>query len=498
MKTNPVYPAWNRLALARDGARPLQDQIVAHFRAAISSGQLASGARLPPTRELARDLGVARNTVAIAYEKLLAEGYLHSRTGSGTFVADGLPAARSRTPTQSQKQAHTPAPPARRPSLRGQRALDATVGFAASSMLPLSPGLPGLDQFPFALWARLTSRFWRSEPRDLLPYGDPAGYLPLRRALATYLAAARGVVCAPEQILIVAGSQAGIDTVARVLLDPGDTVWVEDPGYVSGRNALAASGARLVPIPVDEGGLDAVRGERLAPHAKLALVTPSHHYPLGSVLTLPRRLAMLDWAERADAWIVEDDYDGEFRYDGKPVSALHALDTGGRVLYLGTLSKVLAPSLRIGYLVVPPDLVDVFAAARTVSDRHVPLETQAVLCDFIEGGHLAAHMRRIKPVYDGRRHALLDALHEASDLLTPVDYGAGLHCIAMLKDGAGTIADVAAAQRGVALGINATALSRYTLARTDLNGFVMGFANTREDQARWAVRQLVQAIGARR
>lgn len=481
MKSNPAYPVWSSFALDRTDKRPLQDQIVAYFREMISTGQLRSGSRLPPTRELASELGVARNTVALAYDRLVAEGYLESRTGSGTFVTEGLVKAKPNGKSLA----------VRRPSTRGQRALNAVTGFVASSTLPLTPGLPALDQFPFSLWARLSTRFWRREQRDLLPYGDPAGYAPLRIALARYLRAARGIACEPEQVLIVSGSQAGIDTTARVLLDPGDEVWVEDPGYVSGRSALAANGARLVAVPVDEQGLDPQEGERLAPNAKLAVVSPSHQYPLGAIQSLPRRLAMLDWAERADAWILEDDYDGEFRYAGRPVSALHSLDSEGRVLYLGTMSKVLAPALRIGYLVVPIDLVNTFIAARAVSDRHVSIEIQAVLTEFIEGGHLAAHVRRLRPIYDARRRALLTAFDQLSDLVEPVDYSAGLHFIARLK---GEYADVKISAEGLKDGINAPALSTYGIARKDLNGFVIGFANTSEKLAAESVNKLRGAI----
>ena len=481
MKSNPTYPIWSSFGLDRSEKRPLQDQIVAYFREAISTGQMRSGSRLPPTRELASELGVARNTVALAYERLIAEGYLDTRVGSGTFVTEGLVKAK---PVGTSLTV-------RRPSVRGQRMLNAVTGFVASSTLPLTPGLPALDQFPFSRWAQLSTRFWRSERRDLLPYGDPAGYAPLRRALARYLRAARSIDCEPDQVLIVSGSQAGIDTTARALLDPGDQVWVEDPGYVSGRSALAANGARLVAVPVDEQGLDPREGERLAPNAKLAVVSPSHQYPLGAMQSLARRMAMLDWAERADAWILEDDYDGEFRYSGKPVSALHSLDPEGRVLYLGTLSKVLAPSLRIGYLVVPRDLVETFVAVRAVSDRHVPIEMQAVVTDFIEGGHLAAHVRRVRPIYDLRRRALLSAFEQISDLVETVDYGAGLHFIAHLKS-AGD--DVEAAAIGLKSGVNAPPLSAYALARTDLRGFVIGFANTSETQAIRAVEKLGEAI----
>ena len=480
MKTNPAYPLWNRLFLDRSDPRPLQDQIVIYFRTIIVSGELLPGSRLPPSRGLAKELGVARNTVALAYERLVAEGFLDSRAGSGTYVAGGLPEKRHIRKEKTDI-----------PSARSRRMLEAVTGFTASSTLPLTPGLPALDEFPFALWARLTSRFWRSKPCNLLPYGDPAGYLPLRKALAGYIRASRGIICDPQQVLIVSGSQAGIDTVARVLLDPGNSVWVEDPGYISGRSALIANGARLFPVPVDDQGLDPVKGEALAPDAKLAVLSPSHQYPLGSLQNLPRRMAMLDWANRSDAWILEDDYDGEFRYTGKPVSALHSLDPDGRVLYLGTLSKILAPSLRIGYLVVPMDLVEVFTAARVVSDRHVPLEIQAVTAEFIEGGHLASHIRRLHPLYNARRQALLHAMQAIRDLVEPVDYGAGLHFIAKLNP---AFHDKKVSELGLQKGIDAPALSSFALSRTDLNGFVIGYANTPEDKAYWAVERLKESI----
>ncbi|NWK78819.1 PLP-dependent aminotransferase family protein [Aquitalea sp. LB_tupeE] len=482
MKHNPTYPIWSNFSLEREGKIPLQEQLVSHFRDMITSGKMQPGTRLKPTRELALDLGISRNTVSISYEKLHAEGLLETRRGSGTFVAHI---------NNSLKLLETESDTQRMPSSRGQRALNSTIGFIADSELPLTPGLPALDQFPFDIWARLSSRFWRSEPKELLPYGDPGGYFPLRKAISTYLAAARGVFCDPTQVLIVAGSQAGIDTTARVLLDPGDSVWVEDPGYISGRNALSSSGAKIIPIPVDSGGLDTITGELISGNAKLAMVTPSHHYPLGSTQTLSRRNAILRWADNADAWILEDDYDGEFRYLGDPVSSLHTLDTIGRVIYLGTFSKILAPALRIGYLVVPKDLINAFVAARVVCDRHVAIETQAILCSFIDGGYLASHVRKLKEIYNSRRIALANELRKINYLVDVVDHGAGLHFIANLKK---NVSDVKVSQFALSYGINTPALSTYAISRKDLNGLVIGFANTPESDAPWIIDKLKLAI----
>ena len=358
---------------------------------------------------------------------------------------------------------------------------------------PFRPGLPALDAFPFEVWARLEARRWRLAPRHLLDYGDPAGHAPLRHAIAAYLGEARGVRCEWDRVIIVAGSQQGLDLAARVLLDPGDAAWIEAPGYPGARGALEAAGLRLVPVPVDADGLDVEAGARLAPRARLAYVTPSHQYPLGVTMSLARRLALLEWARQARAWIIEDDYDSEYRYVGRPLSALQGLDTAGRVVYVGTLSKVLFPSLRLGYLVVPPSLVDVFAGARAIADRHAPLIAQAVLSDFIEDGHFARHIRRTRMLYAERQAALLDvARRELAGRLDVPAAGAGMHLGGWLPPG---IRDRAAAQAAARHGVMAPPLSTYRMRPGGRGGLMLGYAAFTPREIRDAGRRLAQALG---
>jgi GntR family transcriptional regulator / MocR family aminotransferase len=496
------------LALDHAAATPLFRQLYDRLRAAILAGQLAPGARLPSSRSLAGDLGVSRNTVLGAFDQLVAEGYLVGRVGSGTRVAPTLPetllhapgprvpvsperppaaaphtaaslgavpcaagaAAPSPAMASSPAAAHSAAVaglPRRGPSRRG--ALLAATPVAVARALPptaraFRAGLPGLDAFPFALWARLVARRARrlAATSGLLDYADPAGYRPLREAIAAHLGATRAVRCEPEQVLVVAGSQHGLDLAARVLLDPGDRVWIEDPGYLGARGALVGAGARLVPVPVDDEGLSVSAGERLAPDARLAYVTPSHQYPLGVAMSLARRLALLDWAGRADAWLLEDDYDSTYRYAGRPLAALQGLDRDGRVVYLGTFSKVLFPGLRLGYVVVPPDLVEAFAAARALVDRHPPALDQLVLADFMAEGHFGRHLRRTRALYAERQATLVEEAGRHLDgRLEVAPAEAGMHLVGWLPAGHD---DRHASARAAALGLDVQPLSRYVAA----------------------------------
>ncbi len=424
------------LGLDRGVGVPLHRQLYEGLREAILSGRLRPGARLPSTRALAADLGASRNTVLAAFGQLLAEGYVEGRVGAGTTVASTLP----ETLLRAHPEARAAERPGRRPRLSRRGALlvgtRAALARGAVAARPFRPGLPGLELFPFDLWTRLVARRWRRVPRQLLDYGDPAGYAPLRDAIAAYLREARAVRCEAGQVIVVTGAQQAVDLAARVLLDPGDTAWVEDPGYPGARGALVAAGIRLAPVPVDGEGLDVGRGARQAPHARLVYVTPSHQYPLGVTMSLHRRLALLEWASRSGAWILEDDYDSEYRYGGRPLAALQGLDTAGRVIYVGTFSKVLFPSLRLGYLVVPPELVDAFVAARALADRHSPSVTQAALADFIDGGHFARHVRRTRALYAERQAALVRAVRRAlRGLLDVTPAEAGMHLLGWLPAG---------------------------------------------------------------
>jgi GntR family transcriptional regulator/MocR family aminotransferase len=476
-------------------ATPLFRQLYEGLQRSILDGTLAPGVRLPATRSLAEELGVSRNTVLNAYEQLLAEGYLDGKLGSGTYVSCTLPEEM----TQVRQTADKARPPLTRRRTLSQRGellarTSATVGRSARTPRPFRPGIPALDAFPFETWMRLVARHNRRPPRDLLSYGHPAGYAPLRKAIAAYLGPARAVHCDPEQVLVLTGSQPGLDLIGRILLDPGDAAWVEEPGYPSARAALLGAGVRVVPVPVDGDGLDVAAGSARCPNARLVYVTPSHQYPLGVTMSLSRRLALLEWARRANAWVVEDDYDSEFRYAGRPLAALQGLDQDGCVLYLGTFSKTLFPALRLGYLVVPPDMVDAFAAARAVCDRQTPTLTQAVVADFLAEGHFHRHIRRMRTLYSDRQETLLRAAQrELGGLLEVCPCATGLHLMGWLEGGRD---DQQASQAAARAGVEAPPLSSYCLERRERGGLLLGYAGSDARQIRDAVRRLGSALRA--
>ena len=493
MPARLISPLWNSLALERGGAASLQDQIVGYFRDAVLRGRLKAGARVPSSRALAAEHEVSRITAVQAYDRLVAEGYLVARPGAGLFVADSVP-DHHLLPDPAPARPSRPRPAA---AGRPRAALPPLPAIPSrpSEVLPLSVGIPALEQFPWADWGRLSARLHRARAPELLGYGDARGEPALRRAIADYLGPARGIACSADQILVVAGAQQGIELIARALTRPGDTAWIEEPGYPLGRVALSATGLALAPVPVDAEGLDAAAGRRVAPGARLALVTPSHQYPLGALMSLRRRLALLEWADAADGWIIEDDYDGEYRYAGRPLAPLYTLDRADRVLYLGTFSKVLAPGLRLGYLVAPRDLVERLSALKTAADRHAPRLPQAVLARFIAEGRLAAHLRRTRTLYARRRLALLDALGRAAAgaLVARESPPAGLHLVALL---AGTGDDDAISRRALADRVHAAPLSRFYAGAPQARGFVLGFAGTPETEMAPAVRRLAEAIAA--
>jgi GntR family transcriptional regulator/MocR family aminotransferase len=472
---------------------PLFRQLYEGLRRRILEGTLAPGVRLPATRGLADELGVSRNTVLTAYEQLLAEGYLEGKIGSGTYVTRMLP--------EEMIQVRQTAEPVR-PMLPNRRALSrrgellaqtlSTVARTSGVPRPFQIGVPALDAFPYETWMRLVARHHRRPPYSLLSYDHPAGYVPLRKAVAAYLGPARAVHCDPEQVLVTTGAQLGIDLIARVLLDPGDTAWVEDPGYPNARVALQGAGVGVVPVPVDRDGLDVAAGAARGPDARLVYVTPSHQYPLGVTMSLSRRLALLDWARRANAWVVEDDYDSEFRYAGRPLAAMQGLDRDGRVIYLGTFSKVLFPALRLGYLVVPPDLVDAFVAARAVLDRQSPTLTQAVVADFLHEGHFHRHIRRMRTLYRERQETLLRAAgRELGGLLEVYPCETGLHLMGWLGDARD---DQQASRAAARAGVEVAPLSSYGVERRERGGLLLGYAGSEGRQIRDAVRRLGAAL----
>jgi GntR family transcriptional regulator / MocR family aminotransferase len=472
----------------------LQRQIRASVQRAILDGVMRPGTRLPSSRALADDLGVSRTTTLLAVQQLLAEGYLTARRGSGTFVAEelpdeslrrrvGRPVRRLQHPTLSRRGAALVAAP------QGAQRLDGPPR-------AFRIGTPGVDLFPVAQWWRLASRRLRAITATQLDYGEPAGLRALREAIAEHVQAARGTRCDADQILVVAGAQQGLELITRVLLDPGDRVWMEEPGYPGARSALLGAGARIVPVRVDGEGLDVARGARLAPAARLAYVTPSHQYPLGVPMSLPRRLALLQWASRARAWVVEDDYDSEFRYGTRPVPCLHGLDVDGRVIYVGSFSKTLFPALRLGFLIVPPDLQDGLVAARAVADQHPPVLDQAVLADFIGEGHFARHLRRMRVAYRERLEAMTAAARRlCRGALHVRPTRTGLHAIGDLTGARAVRVSREAAARGV----EATPLSAYFGGRAQpAEALVLGFAAVRPEAAARGMERLAAAIEAAR
>lgn len=467
------------LALTPAAGVPLWRQLYAHVQEAILTGQLPAGARLPSVRGLARQLGLARNTVADAYAQLQAEGYIVGKVGSGTMVALDIP-------DQSHVVGGSPAV-APAPDLPGWHG-PAVMGEPP----PLRAGVPALDAFPYATWARLIGHHARHSLRAVATYQDPAGYRPLREAIAAQLVVTRGIHCTAEQVLIVAGSQGALDLVARGLLKPEDGVWLEDPGNPGARAAFLGVGARLHPIPVDADGLNVGVGTVSAPEARLAYVTPAHQFPLGVPMSVARRLALLAWATQAHAWIVEEDYDGEYRLRGRPLATLYGLDRAGRVLYVGTFSRTLFPSLRLGYLVCPPDLVDALITVRRAIDRHPPILEQLALTDFLTRRHFTRHVRRMQALYAVRGAALVAAVAaECGELLDVRMPETGMHVVGWLPPGWDDRIVTHQANRA---GIGALPLAAFALAPLPRGGLVLGYGGVPAEQMRAAVERLGRAI----
>ncbi len=476
------------------GREPLHRQLYGRIRDAVLAGSLQPGSRLPSSRTLARDLGVSRNTVELAYAQLDAEGFLERRVGAGSTVArpeHALPARRLARAPQAQVAAGGQ-PPRPRLSRWGARIAEVRPGPEPLEVRPLTPCLPALREFPLDQWRRALARAWREGGTRLLCYTEAEGLPALRHAIREYLATARGVRCDWRQVLVFASTQQALDTAARVLLEPGDAAWMEEPGYAGARAVLRAAGARVVPVPVDAEGLDVARGVTLAPDARLAYTTPSHQYPLGVTLGLERRQALLEWAAREGAYVVEDDYDSEFRYASRPLAAIQSIDAAERVVYAGTFNKVMFPSLRLAYLVVPTALVDAFAAARAAGDGHAPHWTQAAMADFLDSGRFGAHVRRMRLLYEERRDALRDALRrELAGRLEVGPSEAGMHVTARLLPPQDDMALVA---RAAARGLDPRSLSALYAGPDPVHGLVLGFSGVEPAELRRAVRELATVL----
>ena len=475
---------------------PLYKQLYERLRGAILTGQLERGTRLPSTRTLASELGVARMTTALAYEQLVLEGYLESRVGQGTVVARSLPATLLGAEIDGKREEQTDegqtAPIHLAKSLRPLKDIPWLSRGEGQTGGTFSGGEPGLELFPYEVWARLIARRARQSVRAFAHYQPPAGYFPLREAIAAQIGVTRGVRCTPEHIIITAGSQGALDLAVRTLLNPGEAAWLENPGYFGARGALIAAGARLVPVPVDEQGLVVEIGRKRCESARLVATTPSHQFPTGVTMSLARRMILLDWARQAEAWILEDDYDSEYRFSGRPLEALQGLDHDGRVLYIGTFSKVLFPALRLGYLVAPPELIEPLLLMRRSLDMHLPMLEQMALCDFLHEGHYARHLRHMRHHYQKLRDLLQRELQaHLGGLLEVQASEVGMHLVGWLPPGKD---DRRAASLAAQVGIQVLPISAYSLEPLPRGGLVFGYAGTNEEAIPGGVKNLAAVL----
>jgi len=474
------------------GRQDLWRWLYTELRAAILDGRLKPGARMPSTRSLGLQYSLSRGTVVAAFDQLQAEGYTRTEIGSGTYVAPGLP-------VESFSGTRKPAALAL-PMSKATMSPGAQHFLSGVEVTPASRSIgkafrtyePAIDLFPVELWARVASRVLRRAPRSLYAHGNAAGYQPLRRAIAAYVGASRGVHCSPEQIIVTSGAQHALDLIGRFLLAPGDRAWIEDPGYSGALQTLRATGALIIPVPVDGDGLIVKTGRKLAPEAKLAYVTPANQFPMGVVMSADRRLELLRWAATANAWIIEDEYDAEYRYFGYPVASLQGLDSSGCVIYVGTFTKMLFNALRLGFMVLPERLVQAFASARSFVDRHPPTLDQAILAEFITEGHFGHHVRRMRHTYAERMEVLKIAADKHLDgLLDVMHAGAGIRTLGWLKS---WNSDRDAALKVREFGLEVEPLSMFTTKYEQPPALILGFAGCNPSELRRGVSNLAVAL----
>ncbi|WP_160287514.1 MocR-like pyridoxine biosynthesis transcription factor PdxR [Pseudomonas knackmussii] len=482
------------IELDRASPMPLYRQLYLQVRKQILSGRLAGGTRLPSTRTLCKELGLSRITLLNAFDQLTAEGFLVSRTGAGTYVGDEWEGRAANTGIERQPPRLSSLSQAVH-SLRSEHF--SGVSYSAwDPDCPTSflPSHPAYDAFPMAAWKRLMNRHLRKPGKEQLGYGELKGLRRLREAIVDYVLDARGIECTPEQVVITSGAQQAFNLLGMLLLNPGDAVWMEDPGHIAARIAFQALGCRLVPLRIDEQGLDVQQGLRECPEARLAFSTPSRQHPLGTTMSYARRQELIDWAGRSQGWIVEDDCDSEFRYVGRTLPALYALDGGQRVIYVGTFSKVLYPSLRLGYVILPEALVEPFCAIRAVMDRSPSTLHQATTADFMQDGHFLGHIRRMRSLYQARQARLLEALQrELGGFLRLAPAEAGLHMIGWLPEGCD---DDALARDLAGQRVYTYALRDYCMRHYLPPGLLLGFAATPEELAGRRAEEFARALRA--
>jgi len=475
------------IAIDRKAPKPLHRQIYDGFRAAIVDGNLHPGQRIPSTRVLAVELGVSRFPVLNAYAQLLAEGYFESRVGAGTVISTSLPDQITRgvpTAAGSKVSYIGPRPVARRTSLFPR--LEAKPWLRGPGAFRV--GQVAFDQFPLKVWSNLVARHCRQMDAVSMRYRNQMGSEAFRQTIARYLRTARSLHCDESQIMIVNGSQQALEITARVLLNPGDRVWMEEPSYNLARSVFALAGCRLVLVPVDDEGLSVEAGIKLSRKARAAFVTPSHQFPLGVTMSASRRFQLLEWAHNTGSWVIEDDYDSEYRFESLPIASLQGLDTNARVIYVGTFSKVLFPSLRLGYIVIPADLVDRFISVRQIVDIGPPEFFQHVIADFMNEGHFARHLRRMRVLYREQRTALVSCIgEELESALEVLGSEAGMHLPVALTR---RISDREIAERGARQNLWLWPLSPYYAGKASRSGFVLGFGGTRVEEIQPAVRLL--------
>lgn len=489
MKT-PAAALLPPIAVERNLPQPLHRQVYDAYRKAIEEGSLRGGQKVPSTRTLAVELGVSRIPLLRAYSRLSAEGYFYSRVGAGTVVCTRPPEKRksSNTNVRARRDGATVPLWTRYPATT--TAIEDLTAWRSTGAF--SVGQIAFEHFPLRTWNALVTRHSRRISARSLDYGNSLGSRYLREALAVYLRTARAVKCEPDQIMLVSGSQQALDISVRALLNAGDRVWVEDPGYPFARGVLELNGCDVIPVPVDDEGLDVAAGLRQSPAARAAIVSPSHQFPLGVTMSNARRRQLLDWAARSRAWIIEDDYDSEYRYEGKPVPSLQGADKSSRVIFVGTFSKLLFPSLRLGFVVIPADLVDRFISVRAVMDIAPPSPLQGVVADFIGEGHFSRHIRRMRALYAERRAKLVQTLSAGLPLASEISPGAaGMYLTVTLAD----IRDREIAARANQQRLSLVPLSPTYVADTRRQGFILGFGGVPVSDIPQAVRKLRGLVG---